>query len=130
MPKYVFAYHGGGMADTPEAQAEAMAAWGAWFGELGAAVLDGGNPAGQSKTVRVERIGDGWRRIQPGVGLQPDFGEGHRRRHCARQRLPDSGRRRFSRGGRSRGDVAPPASRAPAGPPGPVAVSVTAVAVH
>ena len=51
MPKYVLAYHGGGMAADPAAHAEAMAAWGAWFGSLGAAVVDGGNPTGPSKTV-------------------------------------------------------------------------------
>jgi hypothetical protein len=51
MPKYVFAYHGGRMAETEAAQAEAMAAWGAWFEKLGPAVVDGGAPTGQSKTV-------------------------------------------------------------------------------
>jgi hypothetical protein len=28
-----------------------MAAWGAWFEDMGAAVVDGGNPVGQSYTV-------------------------------------------------------------------------------
>lgn len=51
MPKYVFAYHGGSMPESPAAQAEAMAAWGTWFESLGEAVIDGGNPTGQSKTV-------------------------------------------------------------------------------
>jgi hypothetical protein len=49
--KYVYAYTGGGMAQTEEEQAAAMAAWGAWFGQLGSAVVDGGNPFGASTTV-------------------------------------------------------------------------------
>lgn len=51
MPKYVFAYHGGSIPESEAAQADAMAAWGAWFGSLGDVVIDGGNPTGQSKTV-------------------------------------------------------------------------------
>jgi hypothetical protein len=55
MPKYIFAYHGGqGMADTQEAIDEEMAKWGAWFGELGAAVVDGGNPTGHVRTVQSD----------------------------------------------------------------------------
>ncbi len=51
MPKYVFAYHGG---KKPESQAEGekvMAEWGAWFETLGSAIVDPGNPVGQSMTV-------------------------------------------------------------------------------
>jgi hypothetical protein len=51
MSKYVLAYRGGGMADTAEAQQASMAAWGAWFGRLGAAVTDWGAPFGTSTTV-------------------------------------------------------------------------------
>lgn len=51
MGKYLFAYQGGQMADTPEAQEAAMQAWMSWFGELGAAVVDGGNPLGAAQTV-------------------------------------------------------------------------------
>ena len=51
MPKFVFAYHGGSMPETEAAQADAMAAWGAWFATLGDVVIDGGNPTSQSKTV-------------------------------------------------------------------------------
>jgi hypothetical protein len=52
MTKYVFTYHGTGeMPDTEEGVAAVMEAWGAWFGSLGSAVVDGGNPFGQSKTV-------------------------------------------------------------------------------
>jgi hypothetical protein len=51
MPKYVLAYHGGKMAEGEAAQAAAMAAWGAWFGALGDAVVDGGAPTGAAKTI-------------------------------------------------------------------------------
>jgi hypothetical protein len=49
--KYVLVYQGGAMAETEEAQHAAMAAWGAWFGSLGAAVVDGGAPFGASAAV-------------------------------------------------------------------------------
>jgi hypothetical protein len=52
MPKYLFAYHGAGRAETKEAQAKAMAAWGAWFGSMGKALVNGGNPVGKSWTVK------------------------------------------------------------------------------
>jgi hypothetical protein len=49
--KYVLVYQGGAMAETDAAQQAAMAAWGAWFGSLGAAVVDGGAPFGESGAV-------------------------------------------------------------------------------
>ena len=52
MAKYLFVYHGGG--DNPESEevvAAILDAWGAWFGTMGAAVIDGGNPVGPSCTV-------------------------------------------------------------------------------
>ncbi len=54
MAKYLLVYHGGGMAETPEAQAASMAAWGAWFGGLGSAVVDGGNPTMPGSTVNAD----------------------------------------------------------------------------
>lgn len=51
MGKYVFAYRGGGMAQTDEARQAAMAAWGAWFGKLGPAIVDPGNPFAGSTSV-------------------------------------------------------------------------------
>lgn len=51
MPKFIFAYHGGSMPDTPEEGAKVMAAWTSWYGEMGAAVDDGGAPCGASQTV-------------------------------------------------------------------------------
>jgi hypothetical protein len=54
MAKYLLAYRGGGMPETPEAGAQVMAAWGAWFGQLGAAVADPGNPIGKAKTINAD----------------------------------------------------------------------------
>lgn len=53
MAKYVYVYAGGQMAETPEAQEQAMQSWGAWFGTLGGAVTDMGNPFGASVTVKA-----------------------------------------------------------------------------
>lgn len=51
MGNYVLAYLGGGMAATEEERNAAMAAWGAWFGGLGSAVIDAGNPFAASTSV-------------------------------------------------------------------------------
>jgi hypothetical protein len=51
MGKYVFAYNGGGTAQTDEGRQAAMAAWGAWFGKLGPAIVDPGNPFAGSTSV-------------------------------------------------------------------------------
>ena len=55
MTKYVFNYHGDGDMPTDPAEIEAvMQAWSAWFGELGAAVVDGGNPFGAVASVATD----------------------------------------------------------------------------
>jgi len=54
MPKYVFAYHGGKMPETEEEGAKVMADWMAWFGSMGDAVVDGGNPVGPSSTLKSD----------------------------------------------------------------------------
>jgi hypothetical protein len=51
MAKYLFVYHGGNPSHDPADKKAIMDAWGAWFGSLGAAVIDGGNPVGASSTV-------------------------------------------------------------------------------
>ena len=51
MAKFLFVYHGGSKPETEEEIAQAMDAWGQWFGAMGSAVIDGGNPVGMSKTV-------------------------------------------------------------------------------
>ena len=55
MAKYLFVYHGGGDNPSTAAEvAEIMDAWGAWFGGIGSAVVDGGNPVGKSSTVNSD----------------------------------------------------------------------------
>jgi len=54
MAKYLFVYHGGKMATNPTVVKKVMDAWGKWFGSMGAAVIDGGNPVGKSSTVRSD----------------------------------------------------------------------------
>ena len=58
MAKFMLAYHGGGMPETPEEGERVMAAWTSWLDELGAACIDPGNPVGKSKTVHADRIAD------------------------------------------------------------------------
>jgi hypothetical protein len=48
---YLLVYHGGSMPETQEEQARVMQAWTDWFGTLGDALIDGGNPVSQSRTI-------------------------------------------------------------------------------
>jgi hypothetical protein len=41
---YVFLYSGGGAPETEQEQAQVMKAWTDWFGQIGSALKDGGNP--------------------------------------------------------------------------------------
>ena len=51
----LFVYHGGGRPPSDAAEIKRIKdAWGAWFGSLGAAVVDGGNPVGKSSTVKSD----------------------------------------------------------------------------
>ncbi len=70
MAKYLFVYHSNGVAhpSNPEEVKEVMDAWGAWFGTMGAAVIDGGNPVGKSSTV----MSDG--SLESGGGANPAGG--------------------------------------------------------
>ncbi len=56
MTKFVLIYSGGGMPETEEEQAAVLQAWNEWYGKLGSAVVDAGNPfAPMAKSV----AGDG-----------------------------------------------------------------------
>ena len=44
MANFVLLYTGGSMPETEAEQKAVMQAWMAWFGELGSALVDGGNP--------------------------------------------------------------------------------------
>ncbi|HUP16003.1 MAG TPA: hypothetical protein VM848_08140 [Acidimicrobiia bacterium] len=60
MANYLLLYHGGGAPEGAEAQAQVMDDWTKWFGSLGAAVVDGGNPTGVAKTVSSDgSVSDG-----------------------------------------------------------------------
>ena len=58
MPKFIFAYHGGGMPETQEEGERMMAAWNAWYGDMGAALVDGGAPVGMSSTVSADGVAE------------------------------------------------------------------------
>lgn len=51
MANFLLTYYGGGMPETKEEQAQVMQAWTAWFGELGGALVDGGNPTSKSRAI-------------------------------------------------------------------------------
>jgi hypothetical protein len=51
MAKYVYLYKGGGMPENEEESQRVMAQWQSWFGGLGNAVVDIGNPFGPSTAV-------------------------------------------------------------------------------
>jgi hypothetical protein len=60
MAKYLLAYRGGSTPESEEEQQAAMAAWTSWFGELGPAVVDGGNPFSVSASVASDgAVNDG-----------------------------------------------------------------------
>ena len=52
MANYLLLYSGGKMPETEAEQAAVMQAWMSWFGQLGSALVDGGNPtSGKAKTI-------------------------------------------------------------------------------
>jgi hypothetical protein len=60
MAKYVLAYSGGSMPETEEAGSAVMAAWTAWLGGLGDAVVERGNPFGPSASIATDgAVSDG-----------------------------------------------------------------------
>ena len=54
MAKYLLSYHGGGMPETEEESARIMQAWSTWMGGIGDALVDGGNPTGQTTTLKAD----------------------------------------------------------------------------
>jgi hypothetical protein len=55
MANFVLVYQGGGaMPQDPEAVAQVMQAWTDWFTQLGAAVVDPGNPASRTKRIAAD----------------------------------------------------------------------------
>jgi len=54
MPRYLLSYHGGGMPETEEEQSASTKAWVAWFDDLGPALVDAGNPVGDTRVVDAD----------------------------------------------------------------------------
>lgn len=54
MANFLLVYHGGSMPETQEDQAKVMQAWTDWFAKLGPAVVDGGNPASQTRVLGAD----------------------------------------------------------------------------
>ena len=59
MTNFVLLYTGGTIPESEEDQAAVMAAWGAWYERMGAAIVDGGNPFSASKNVSDKGVSDG-----------------------------------------------------------------------
>ncbi len=61
MVNYLLLYSGGSMPETEAEQKAVLAEWEAWFGSLGAAVVDGGNPfTPAAKTIHHDgKVTDG-----------------------------------------------------------------------
>lgn len=59
MTSFVLIYTGGGMPESEEEGKRVMAEWGAWYGKLGEAIVDGGNPFGASKNISADGVSDG-----------------------------------------------------------------------
>jgi hypothetical protein len=56
MAKFMFTYHGGKRPESKEESERVMARWGGWMGGMGAALTDGGGPAGPSTTVTAKGV--------------------------------------------------------------------------
>ncbi len=56
MPNYVLSYHGDGgeMPSDPAAIEAAMAEWGAWYGTMGDALVDGGAPFSTHTAINAD----------------------------------------------------------------------------
>lgn len=54
MAKFLLVYHGGKRPANAAEAKKTMDAWGQWFGSMGSAVIDGGNPVGKSSTIRAD----------------------------------------------------------------------------
>jgi hypothetical protein len=61
MANYLLLYSGGSMPESPAEQEQVMQAWQSWFGELGSALVDAGNPfTPQAKSIASDgTVSDG-----------------------------------------------------------------------
>jgi hypothetical protein len=51
MANYLLTFHGGSMPESKAEQDKVMGEWTAWFGKLGDALIDGGNPVSQARAI-------------------------------------------------------------------------------
>jgi len=58
MANYLLLYHGGSQPSTSDEGAKSMEAWQAWFGSLGAATVDIGDPTGPTKRISASGVSD------------------------------------------------------------------------
>lgn len=68
MTNFVLLYTGGGMPESKEEQDAVMAAWGVWYGKMGEAVVDGGNPFGVAKHLTANGVHEGSVSNPPATG--------------------------------------------------------------
>jgi hypothetical protein len=63
MANYLLVFHGGSMPESKEEGAKVMQAWTTWFGKLGGALVDAGNPASKTHEIapdgRVSPVASG-----------------------------------------------------------------------
>ena len=71
MADYLLLYSGGSMPETEAEQAAVMKAWDAWFGQLGEAMKDGGNPfTPAAKTIAADgSVTDGGGQMASGYSI-------------------------------------------------------------
>jgi len=102
MAKFVLIFHAG---ETPEVpSAEVMDRWMAWFGELGAAVVDMGAPFVAAGDHRVRWDPERRRRSRPGDWLHRDRGSKSSRRRRHGQGMPWAEQRWFAQAVRDEAD--------------------------
>lgn len=60
MTNFVLVYSGGpGMGMSEEERQAIMGDWMTWYGQMGEAVVDGGNPFGAAKSITADGVSDG-----------------------------------------------------------------------
>jgi hypothetical protein len=55
MANFLLTFHGGSMPESAEDQAAATNAWNGWFGTLGDALVDAGNPISKARAISPDR---------------------------------------------------------------------------
>ena len=70
MPNYLLVFHGGTAPQSEEEGRKVMQEWTSWMNGLGAAVVDGGNPVGTSKTISPDgSVKEGGQNLASGYSI-------------------------------------------------------------